>query len=1011
MANLESAIDCAFWDQSISTPLTLEGSAKSVPGEPFPLDGARASKALRIQQLSLLRNGFPLGIIPSLCPPSRKDLGSFSLHSLLLRPSTPNWWLGVIGQFRPKKLISAIRTELQSADELELPVFRDAAKHFLDKSLYSIALATQLSLSPSTSLLWSTERQGEKKGYRNKFKIYHQLPDHDITLDAAWPELFMDHKGIYWEVPESISLDMSSLPSDSGFLYRFGLHKNSGRPQAFSELEGDVPPALMPGLCAKVAFSYQKSKDIWRRKETKEDLIVKTDKGSFWRPSYDMRLKEPHAAISGIIGGTCAAWFGKYSANVESQGDDILPTSNNKRSPLNVDLFGSACYTFQHGQFRKLYGDLTRFDARLDIFSLSSFAKRVSRVSSSADKSLLSPRLNLIFQQQVAGPVVFRVDSKFLLDYKAGERDPHIEDVTYSLSYSLRLLRSGKVVACLIDYLFIVPFSLSSHVFSKFSHGLPAGFAARLPKGKRRSACLLKYATWAFLSRHGFTGIGHFCVWKLFRDMISEGPCPSNYTFNTMILGFCRKGHLGTAESLLNVMQKYKCNPDACSYNILINANCISGLTLNALTWAQLMIERSCKPNIFTFNIIVNALCSEGNVVEARKIVNEIQEIGLSPNAAIYNTLMNGYVKSRDVGQANMLYEEMKSKGINPDAITFNILVAGHFKYGQKEDGDRLLRELLAMNLLPNHSLCDVSVAGLCWGGRLDEAMEFLENMLERGMKPSIVAFNSIIAAYSRAGLEEDAYKVFEFMMNFSLTPSSSRCSSLLLGLFRKGRLPEAREILYKMMMHKGFTINKVAFTVLLDGYFRKGDLAGAQDIWNEMLHRGISPDAVAFSAFINGLSKAGRIEEAYDLFLDMSNKGLMPNNFVYNSLIGGFCNQGRINEALKLGREMRRKGLVPDIFTFNIIINGFCKHARMKSAFDAFMDIHQAGLVPDIVTYNTLISGYCEAFDMVKVDQIMNSMYASGREPGITTYNIQIHGFCSSRKMNKAVMILDELL
>ncbi|GMJ16149.1 hypothetical protein like AT2G44640 [Hibiscus trionum] len=446
MANLESAIDCGFWDQSISTPKTLEGSAKTVPGEPFPLDGARASKALRIQQLSLLKNGFPLGIIPSMSPPSHKDLGSFSLHSLLLRPSTSNWWLGLIGQFRPKKLISAIKTELQSADELELPVFRDAAKHFLDKSLYSIALATQLSLSPSTSLLWSTERQGEKKGYRNKFKIYHQLPDHDITLDAAWPELFIDHKGKYWEVPESISLDMSSLPSDSGFLYRFGLHKNSGPPQAFNELDGEAPAALMPGLCAKVALSYQKSKDIWRQKETKEDLIIKTDKGSFWRPSYDVRLKEPHAAISGIMGVTCAAWFGKDSTNVESQREDSILTSNNKRRPLNADLFGSACYTLQHGQFRKLYGDLTRVDARLDICSLSSFAKRVFK-GSSADKSLLSPRLNLIFQQQVAGPIVFRVDSKLLLDSKAGKRGPHIEDVIYSLCYSLRLLRSGKVVA------------------------------------------------------------------------------------------------------------------------------------------------------------------------------------------------------------------------------------------------------------------------------------------------------------------------------------------------------------------------------------------------------------------------------------------------------------------------------------------------------------------------------------------------------------------------------------
>lgn len=51
------------------------------------------------------------------------------------------------------------------------------------------------------------------------------------------------------------------------------------------------------------------------------------------------------------------------------------------------------------------------------------------------------------FGVQVAGPIVFRVDSKFLLDSKSGKRGPHIEDLIYSLNYSLRLLHSGKVVA------------------------------------------------------------------------------------------------------------------------------------------------------------------------------------------------------------------------------------------------------------------------------------------------------------------------------------------------------------------------------------------------------------------------------------------------------------------------------------------------------------------------------------------------------------------------------------
>lgn len=84
-------------------------------------------------------------------------------------------WVGLVGQFRPKKLISNIRREISNADELDLPVFRDAAKHFLDKSLYSLGICSQISLGPSSSLLWGTERHGEKKnGRRHKLMLYHQ---------------------------------------------------------------------------------------------------------------------------------------------------------------------------------------------------------------------------------------------------------------------------------------------------------------------------------------------------------------------------------------------------------------------------------------------------------------------------------------------------------------------------------------------------------------------------------------------------------------------------------------------------------------------------------------------------------------------------------------------------------------------------------------------------------------------------------------------------------------------
>ncbi|KAL1546537.1 protein TRIGALACTOSYLDIACYLGLYCEROL 4, chloroplastic-like [Salvia divinorum] len=445
MANLRTAMDATFWDLNVSTPQAIDGVSRAIPGDPIPLDGARASRALRFQQTSLLGNGFPLGIIPSFSPSiNHKELGSFALQSLIGRAAIGNWWFGLIGQFRPKKLISSIKAEVSAAEEWELPLLKDVGKHFLDKSLYALGLSSQIALTSSSSVLLSTEKHGERKNRRTKAMLFHKLPDHDITLEAAWPELFIDRKGKYWEVPESISLDCSSLVTESGLRYRFGLHKNSGSPQTVDSTNTESPVALLPGLCAKAAFSYENSKDLWRQKETKDDIMVETENGQVWHPTYDVRLKDPHAAISGIIGGTCEAWL-RGDVNQSSSGTQ-------RRGRFGADLFGSLCYTFQHGRFRNNFGDLSRIDTRLDIASASAVARKVVNLFSSAQSNqslneLSSPRLSFIFQQQVAGPIVFRVDSKFSIGSLSNKQGPQLEDLIYSLNYSLRLLGSGKVVA------------------------------------------------------------------------------------------------------------------------------------------------------------------------------------------------------------------------------------------------------------------------------------------------------------------------------------------------------------------------------------------------------------------------------------------------------------------------------------------------------------------------------------------------------------------------------------
>lgn len=105
-----------------------------------------------------------------------------------------------------------------------------------------------------------------------------------------------------------------------------------------------------------------------------------------------------------VLGGSCAAWFRGWGNSASADGE--ISTSTRKRSPFSADLFGSICYSFQHGQFIELYRDLTRVDARLDICSAFAVTERAFNLFrrssvSSANNPLSSPRLNLTLQQQV----------------------------------------------------------------------------------------------------------------------------------------------------------------------------------------------------------------------------------------------------------------------------------------------------------------------------------------------------------------------------------------------------------------------------------------------------------------------------------------------------------------------------------------------------------------------------------------------------------------------------------
>lgn len=116
-------------------------------------------------------------------------------------------------------------------------------------------------------------------------------------MEAAWPGLFVDDHGTYWDVPSSVAIDLASVASDSGASYHLCMHHNEGMPKPFDSDDqtvqnGELPATLLPGLALKGAFSFKKNFALWRSKARKLKMVQ----------PYDIFLSNPHASASWTIG-------------------------------------------------------------------------------------------------------------------------------------------------------------------------------------------------------------------------------------------------------------------------------------------------------------------------------------------------------------------------------------------------------------------------------------------------------------------------------------------------------------------------------------------------------------------------------------------------------------------------------------------------------------------------------------------------------------------------------------
>ncbi|KAI4316485.1 hypothetical protein L6164_024463 [Bauhinia variegata] len=128
---------------------------------------------------------------------------------------------------------------------------------------------------------------------------------------------------------------------------------------------------------------------------------------------------------------------------------------------------------------------------------------------------------------------------------------------------------------------------------------------------------------------------------KVFDEMSCE---PNLVTYNTLIDGFCKKGDLESSRGILNRMMQSKTYlPDVVTYSTLIDGYCKKGEIHEAMNCMEEMVKQGCQPNVLTYNSLIEGLCLTANVDEAKRMMTRMRLNGLKDDVTTHTSILKGF--------------------------------------------------------------------------------------------------------------------------------------------------------------------------------------------------------------------------------------------------------------------------------------------------------------------------------------------------------------------------------
>ncbi|KAF9132936.1 hypothetical protein BGW39_011024 [Mortierella sp. 14UC] len=222
----------------------------------------------------------------------------------------------------------------------------------------------------------------------------------------------------------------------------------------------------------------------------------------------------------------------------------------------------------------------------------------------------------------------------------------------------------------------------------------------------------------------------------------------SSWSYNIMISGCCKTGHLQDALHYYHQMNKFGISPSSIVCSRMIQLYLQHHQLDNAQQMMRLMRNSRLTIPVQTYTMLMEYMSNSRNIRGALRYYQEMLESGVKADVQCYTVLINAQIRVKDFAGCDLAFEHMTKMGIKPTLIALTSMVHAHSLQGNIERVKEYWEAIHYSGLLPD--LKAYTALMQTYGQQSNvEMVEFIFKEMERRRhKVDAITLMTMIGAY-----------------------------------------------------------------------------------------------------------------------------------------------------------------------------------------------------------------------------------------------------------------------